>query len=54
MAVLLARLLDPEVPRMDEGPQLVKALNVLMLKVLEHCPRTASFRALLGLLAGQP
>ena len=40
VAALLERLLDAAVPRMEEGPQLVKALNVLMLKVLEHCPRT--------------
>lgn len=54
VAVLLHRLLDPAVPLMEEGPQLVKALNVLMLKVLEHCPRTSSFRALLRLLARAP
>ena len=39
---------------MDEGPQLIKALNVLMLKVLEHCPKTSSFTALLRLLATPP
>ena len=49
VAMLLERLLDPNVPKMEEGPQLVKALNVLMLKLLEHCPRTNSFRALLEL-----
>ena len=54
VAVLLERLLDPNVPKMEEGPQLVKALNVLMLKLLEHCPRTNSFRALLRLLADAP
>ena len=54
VAALLERLLDAAVPRMEEGPQLVKALNVLMLKVLEHCPRTSSFRALLRLLATPP
>lgn len=54
VAVLLERLLDPSVPRLEEGPQLVKALNVLMLKVLEHCPRTSSFRALLRLLRRAP
>ena len=32
----------------------VKALNVLMLKVLEHCDRTASFESLLRLLATPP
>ena len=54
VAALLERLLDAAVLRMEEGPQLVKALNVLMLKVLEHCPRTSSFRALLRLLATPP
>ena len=54
VAMLLERLLDPNVPKMEEGPQLVKALNVLMLKLLEHCPRTNSFRALLRLLADAP
>ena len=54
VAALLERLLDANVPKMEEGPQLVKALNVLMLKLLEHCPRTNSFRALLGLLADAP
>ena len=41
VAALLERLLDAAVPRMEEGPQLVKALSVLMLKVLEHCPLDA-------------
>ena len=36
------------------GAQLVKALNVLMLKLLEHRPRTNSFRALLRLPADAP
>ena len=54
IAALLERLLDQSVGKMDEGSQLVKALNVLMLKVLEHCPRTSSFRALIQLLARAP
>ncbi len=54
IATLLERLLDNDLPRMDEGPQLIKALNVLMLKVLEHCPKTSSFTALLRLLATPP
>lgn len=31
---LLLWLLDERVPRMDDGSQLLKALNVLMLKIL--------------------
>lgn len=31
---LLLWLLDERVPRMDDGGQLLKALNVLMLKIL--------------------
>jgi cytoskeleton-associated protein 5 len=31
---LLLWLLDDNVPRMDDGSQLLKALNVLMLKIL--------------------
>lgn len=33
---LLLWLLDERVPRMDDGSQLLKALNVLMLKILVH------------------
>lgn len=33
---LLLWLLDDRVPRMDDGSQLLKALNVLMLKILVH------------------
>ena len=54
IAALLERLLDPRSAEMEEGPALVKALNVLMLKVLEHCDRTASFESLLRLLATPP
>jgi len=54
IASLLERLLDPRSAEMEEGPALVKALNVLMLKVLEHCDRTDSFKSLLRLLATPP
>ena len=54
IASLLERLLDPRSAEMEEGPALVKALNVLMLKVLEHCDRTNSFESLLRLLATPP
>lgn len=33
---LLLWLLDERVPRMDDGGQLLKALNVLMLKILVY------------------
>ncbi|KAH9626996.1 hypothetical protein KSS87_017847 [Heliosperma pusillum] len=47
---LLLWLLDERVPRMHEGDQLLKALNVLMLKILDHADRTSSFVVLLNLL----
>ncbi|KAI3495503.1 hypothetical protein L1887_37844 [Cichorium endivia] len=47
---LLLWLLDERVPRMDDGSQLLKALNVLMLKILDNAERTSSFVVLIGLL----
>lgn len=47
---LLIWLLDERVSRMDEGPQLLKALNVLMLKILDNADRTSSFVVLIDLL----
>lgn len=38
-AVLLMKLLDDHVPALTEGTQLLKALNVLMLKILDNCSR---------------
>lgn len=38
-AVLLMKLLDDQVPALTEGSQLLKALNVLMLKILDNCSR---------------
>ena len=38
-AVLLMKLLDDKVPALMEGTQLLKALNVLMLKILDNCNR---------------
>ncbi|KAL4204165.1 hypothetical protein AMTRI_Chr01g108380 [Amborella trichopoda] len=35
---------------MDDGSQLLKALNVLMLKVMDNAERTSSFVALINLL----
>ncbi|GAB2298703.1 Protein MICROTUBULE ORGANIZATION 1, variant 2 [Dionaea muscipula] len=47
---LLLWLLDERVPRMDDGGQLLKALNVLMLKILDNADRTSSFVVLINLL----
>ncbi|XP_020695563.1 protein MOR1 isoform X2 [Dendrobium catenatum] len=47
---LLLWLLDERVPLMDEGSQLLKALNVLMLKILDNAERTSSFVVLIRLL----
>ncbi|XP_021726403.1 protein MOR1-like isoform X2 [Chenopodium quinoa] len=48
---LLLWLLDERVPRMDDGGQLLKALNVLMLKILDNADRTSSFVVLIKLLS---
>ncbi|KAL0039701.1 hypothetical protein WJX77_005628 [Trebouxia sp. C0004] len=53
-AVLLMKLLDDKVPALLEGTQLLKALNVLMLKILDNCNRTYSFVALIVLLRCPP
>ncbi|KAK8488642.1 hypothetical protein V6N12_055631 [Hibiscus sabdariffa] len=47
---LLLWLLDERVPQMDDGSQLLKALNVLMLKILDNADRTSSFVVLINLL----
>ncbi|KAI4304346.1 hypothetical protein MLD38_039873 [Melastoma candidum] len=47
---LLLRLLDERVPRMDDASQLLKALNILMLKILDNADRTSSFVVLINLL----
>ncbi|GAB4826923.1 Protein MICROTUBULE ORGANIZATION 1 [Ancistrocladus abbreviatus] len=47
---LLLWLLDERVPHMDDGGQLLKALNVLMLKILDNADRTSSFVVLIDLL----
>lgn len=48
---LLLWLLDERVPHMDDGSQLLKALNVLMLKILDNADRTSSFVVLINLLS---
>ncbi|KAL8461741.1 hypothetical protein ACS0TY_033009 [Phlomoides rotata] len=47
---LLLWLLDERVPLMDDGSQLLRALNVLMLKILDNADRTSSFSVLINLL----
>ncbi|XP_066313403.1 protein MOR1-like isoform X2 [Miscanthus floridulus] len=47
---LLLWLLDERVPLMDDGSQLLKALNVLMLKILDNAERTSSFVVLINSL----
>ncbi|XP_078437424.1 ARM repeat superfamily protein [Wolffia australiana] len=47
---LLMWLLDERVPLMDDGSQLLKALNVLMLKILDNAERTSSFVVLISRL----
>ena len=41
---LLNRLLDPTLATIENGSQLTKALNVLMVRILENSNRTSSFR----------
>lgn len=47
---LLLWLLDDRVPLLDDGSQLLKALNVLVLKILENANRTSAFVVLIDLL----
>jgi len=51
---LLLLLLDDRVAGIAEGTTLVRSLNVLMLRILEHASRTASFVALLLMLRQPP
>lgn len=55
ISLLLMRLLDDKgLLQFEEGPTLVKAVNVLMLKMLETSNRTYAFGALLQLLREPP
>ncbi|KAI8994916.1 armadillo-type protein [Pilobolus umbonatus] len=47
---LAARLLDQKMLSLESGPQLSKALNVAMVKVLENSNRNVTFSALLSIL----
>ncbi|KAI9145343.1 armadillo-type protein [Paraphysoderma sedebokerense] len=47
---LLHRLLDSTLPQLEYGPQLARALNVLMIRILENSDRNTSFSVLLNIL----
>ncbi|GJV77252.1 hypothetical protein Tco_1508836 [Tanacetum coccineum] len=47
---ILIWLPNERVPRMHDGSQLLKVLNVLMLKILDNAKRTSSFVVLISLL----
>lgn len=51
---LLQLLLDDRMPRIQEGGQLMRAMNVLMLKVMENANKTQLFESLLFLLRSMP
>eukprot|EP00803_Ostreobium_quekettii_P007309 evm.model.scf_1455.1 EVM.evm.TU.scf_1455.1 scf_1455:6723-19697(-) len=51
---LLQLLLDDRLPRVQEGAQLMRAMNVLMLKVMENANKTQLFESLLFLLRSIP
>lgn len=50
MEELLRRLLDENLAKLDFGPQLLKALNILMLKILDNCDKNDSFAVLIMLM----
>lgn len=51
---LLQLLLDNRMPKIQEGSQLMRAMNVLMLKVMENANKTHLFECLLFLLRKTP
>lgn len=50
MSVLLCCLVDERLAGMQEGVALLKALNLLMMKILENCNRTQVYIVLIDLL----
>ncbi|GMH42322.1 hypothetical protein BSKO_10241 [Bryopsis sp. KO-2023] len=54
LGCLLTLLLDDRLPRVHEGTQLMKAMNVLVLRMLEMCNKNALFSVLLELLRNLP
>ncbi|TPX36658.1 hypothetical protein SmJEL517_g01345 [Synchytrium microbalum] len=47
---LLHRLLDPTLQTLEQGSTLAKALNVLVVRILENCDKNDSFSVLLKIL----
>ncbi|KAL7750699.1 hypothetical protein RI367_004043 [Sorochytrium milnesiophthora] len=47
---LLTRLLDSNLPRIEYGPQLARAVNMIMMKILERSDRNVIFGVLLEML----
>ncbi|KAI8812683.1 armadillo-type protein [Cladochytrium replicatum] len=47
---LLTRLLDPSLQTLEQGPHLSRALNLLMVRILDNCDRNKSFSVLLNIL----
>jgi len=48
---LTARMLDPATLQMTDGTNMIKALNLLMLRILDNCNRNTTFSVLLRQLA---
>jgi hypothetical protein len=48
---LISRLLDAKLESLEEGPQISRALNMIVLKVLENSNHNAVFHALLAILS---
>jgi hypothetical protein len=48
---LLTRLLDEKLPLLEDGQNLLRAFNQLMINILQNSNRTATYTALLNLLA---
>eukprot|EP00053_Salpingoeca_punica_P018060 m.175474 g.175474 ORF g.175474 m.175474 type:complete len:667 (-) comp17349_c2_seq1:376-2376(-) len=50
VADLMTRVLDERLETLEEGPQIVRALNMIVAKALENCDRNAVFQFLLRIL----
>lgn len=48
---LTTRLLDPKLESLAEGPQISKAINLILLKMLEQANKSDIFEALLAILS---
>jgi len=47
---LMDRMLDERTPIMKDGSNMIKALNLLMLRILDHCKKNSTLAVLLQLL----